>query len=78
MATLAIRGKFGDFATKGFLGDEVQQLRPSVIQNFQQFFDLFQELNEYAQQRISKESLTSASKVETNNRLSRPIFLHAF
>jgi Family of unknown function (DUF5677) len=51
MATLIIRGTFGDFATKGYLGDEIREFRPSVIKKFQEYFDLFHEVSEYAHQK---------------------------
>lgn len=40
-----------DFDRKGFLGDEIQESKASVVKSYQKLFDLFYELNEYSQEK---------------------------
>jgi hypothetical protein len=41
----------GDLNRRGFLGDEIQESKASVVKSYQKLFDLFYELNEYSQKK---------------------------
>ncbi len=62
----------GDFAQKGYLGDEIRDLLPKVRETHKDAFDFFYELNEYAQRLFAE--LTSAPSESKQKALAISFF----